>query len=197
MQSAVFLDRDGVLNKDPPHYAHRLDQLELIPGSAEAVRILKQNNFTLIIVSNQSGIARGYYTEKDADIFNRALIMKLRESGGDIDGVYYCPHLPDAIIEKYKSCCDCRKPMAGMLHRAAQEHDIDLSSSYMVGDKISDIEAGKKAGCCPILVLTGHGKDEVLAKDNSCRVANDLLDAVNTYIVRKTFGETVVHRSEN
>jgi D-glycero-D-manno-heptose 1,7-bisphosphate phosphatase len=185
LKSAVFLDRDGVLNQDPPHYAHRLDQLELIPRSADAVRILKQNNFTLIVVSNQSGIARGYYTENDADVFNNALIMKLREAGGDIEGVYYCPHHPDAIIEKYKITCDCRKPRAGMILRAAQEHNIDLSTSYFIGDKISDMEAGKAAGCHPILVLTGHGRDEVVNYDDTCLVADDLYDAVSKYILCK------------
>jgi len=183
---AVFLDRDGVLNQDPPHYAHRLDQLELIPRSAEAVKILKEHHYIVIILSNQSGVARGYYTENDVNIFNNALLMKLRECGGDVDAIYYCPHHPDAKIEKYRSICNCRKPKAGMLFKAAQDHDIDLLNSYIVGDKLSDIEAGKAAGCHAILVLTGHGTDKMLEKnDEDCLVAADLYEAVNKYIIGK------------
>lgn len=183
MNFAVFIDRDGVLNQDPPHYAHRLNQLELIPRSGEAVKILKEHHYIVIIISNQSGVARGYYTENEVKIFNNALLMKLRECRGDVDAIYYCPHHPDAKIEKYRLICDCRKPKAGMLLKAAQEHDIDLLNSYIVGDKWSDIEAGKAAGCRAILVLTGHGTEEVLKKKDDCLVAADLYDAVNKYII--------------
>jgi D-glycero-D-manno-heptose 1,7-bisphosphate phosphatase len=186
LNKAVFLDRDGVLNKDPPHFAHRLDQLELIHRSGTAVKLLNELGYLVIIISNQSGVARGYYTEKEVSIFNNALLIKIQEFGGMVDDVYYCPHHPDAIVEKYKIDCQCRKPRPGMLLRAAKEHHIDLQKSYVIGDKLSDIEAGKNAGCQTILVLTGHGTDESLSlKDDNCPVAPDLYEAVNTYIMRK------------
>ena len=97
MIKAVFLDRDGVLNQDPPHYAHRLDQLELIPRSDDAVRLLKDNGYFLVIISNQSGVALGYYPEGQVSVFNNALLKGIRKKGGDIDAVYYCPHHPDAV----------------------------------------------------------------------------------------------------
>ena len=145
------MDRDGVLNKDPPHYAHRLDQLELIPRSGIAVKCLNDQGYLVIIISNQSGVARGYYTEKDVSIFNNALLMKIQEFGGTVDAIYYCPHHPDAKIEKYRVKCQCRKPAPGQILRAAKEHNVDLQKSYVVGDKWSDINAGKNAGCQTIL----------------------------------------------
>lgn len=187
MRRAVFLDRDGVLNKDPPHYAHRLDQLELLPRSGTAVKILNEYGYLVIIISNQSGVARGYYTENEVSIFNNALLMKIQEFGGEVDAIYYCPHHPDAKIEKYRLTCNCRKPNPGMLLQAAKEHNIDLQKSYVVGDKCSDIEAGKNAGCQTILVLTGHGTDESLKmKDDNCLVAVDLYEAISKYIILKS-----------
>jgi D-glycero-D-manno-heptose 1,7-bisphosphate phosphatase len=184
LNPAVFLDRDGVLNKDPPHYAHRLDQLELIPRSGEAVKILNEHEYLVIIISNQAGVAWGYYTEEDVLIFNNALLAKIQECGGVVDAVYYCPHHPDTKIERYKVDCNCRKPGPGMLLKAAQEYQIDLQKSYVIGDKLSDIQAGRDAGCQVILVLTGHGADEVSGiKEGSCPIATDLFEAVNKYII--------------
>lgn len=178
------MDRDGVLNKDPPHYAHRLDQLELIPRSGTAVKILNDQDYLVIIISNQSGVAKGYYTEDDVSVFNNALLLRIQEFGGMVDAVYYCPHHPDAKIEKYKLDCHCRKPGSGMIIQAAKEHNIDLQKSYVIGDKWSDIEAGKNAGCQTILVLTGHGSDEASRmKDPDCLLAVDLYEAVNKYII--------------
>ena len=172
MRRAVFLDRDGVLNQDPPHYAHRLDQLELIPRSGMAVKILNEHGYMVIVISNQSGVARGYYTEREVFIFNNALLMKIQEFGGAVDAIYYCPHHPNAKIEKYRVDCLCRKPGPGMILQAAKEHHIDLQKSYVIGDKLSDIEAGKNAGCQTILVLTGHGIDESSRmKDPDCLLA--------------------------
>lgn len=183
MIHAVFLDRDGVLNKDPPHYAHRIDQLELIPWSGLAVKLLNDLEYRVIVISNQSGVAKGYYTEDDVAIFNNALLSRIQECGGRVDAVYYCPHHPEAKIERYRKKCQCRKPAPGMILQAAQEFDIDLGRSFVIGDKWSDIDAGKKAGCQTILVLTGHGTDELsrLREDN-CPIAADLYEAVTTYI---------------
>jgi len=186
MRRAVFLDRDGVLNKDPPHYAHRLDQLKMIPRSDEAVRLLKDNGYFLVIISNQSGVALGYYPEVQVSVFNNALLKEIRKKGGDIDAVYYCPHHPDAVICKYKKNCSCRKPKPGMILQAAQEHNIDLKNSFVVGDKEGDIKAGNTAGCRTILVLTGHGTDELSKiKTGDCLIASDLFDAVEKHIIGK------------
>lgn len=160
MNRAVFLDRDGVITQDPPHFAHRIDQLEIIPNSAEAIRLLNENGFKVVVVSNQSGVARGYYQEWDIGIFNHAMEEELKKEGAFIDAIYYCPHHPEGKIERYRIDCDCRKPKPGMLKQAENDLNLDLKRSFMVGDKVTDIEAGYSVGCKTILVLTGHGKDE-------------------------------------
>ena len=166
MNRAVFLDRDGVITQDPPHYAHRLDQLKLIPGSLEAIKLLNENEFKVIVVSNQSGVAKGYFQEEDVRIFNRALGEQLKKKESYIDAIYYCPHHSEAKIEEYRIDCECRKPKPGMLLKAALKINIDLKKSFMIGDKWSDISAGYEAGCKTILVLTGHGNEQ-LSKNKS------------------------------
>lgn len=187
---AVFLDRDGVITQEPPHYAHKVSQLAFIPKSADAIRLLNENGFLVIIVSNQAGIARGYYQEEDAALFNQAMSEKLAEEGARIDAIYYCPHHPEATVERYRVDCDCRKPKPGMLIRAGRELNIDLKQSFVVGDKLSDIEAGKRAGCKTILVRTGYGNDELKNSQIECNyVADDLYDAVE-HMLYLSFGET-------
>jgi len=161
VNKAVFLDRDGVVTKEPPYYAHKINQLELIPNSAEAIRLLNESGFKVIVVSNQAGVARGYYQEKDIQIYNNEMKRQLEEKGARIDAIYYCPHHPEATIEKYKIDCDCRKPKPGMLKRAEKDLNLNLKLSFLIGDKMSDIEAGYRAGCKTILVLTGQGNDEL------------------------------------
>lgn len=179
MNRAVFLDRDGVITREPPHYAHSISQLNLISKSAEAIRLLNEGGLIVIIASNQSGIARGYYREEDTELFNQVLKEKLAEEGARIDAIYYCPHLPEAKIERYRVDCNCRKPRLGMLTRAEKELNIDLKQSFMVGDKSSDIEAGKRAGCQTIMVKTGHGTEELQNNRIDCDyIADDLYGAV-------------------
>jgi len=143
---AVFLDRDGVITQEPPHYAHRVDQLKFIPGAPEAIRSLNQNGYLVIVVTNQSGIGRGYYLEEDTIKFNQAMEQKLDKYGARIDAIYYCPHHPD-------DHCECRKPKPGMLLDAGKRFNINFTQSFMVGDRMSDIEAGEHVGCETILVL--------------------------------------------
>jgi D-glycero-D-manno-heptose 1,7-bisphosphate phosphatase len=179
MNRAVFLDRDGVIIKEPPHYAHRLDQLDLISRCAEAIRLLNENGFTVIIASNQAGVARGYYREEDTLLFNQALKEKIAKKGAHIDAIYYCPHHPEATIERYRVDCNCRKPKPGMLARAEKELNVDLKQSFIIGDKLSDIQTGKGAGCKTIMVRTGHGADELKSSQFECNyIADDLYDAV-------------------
>jgi len=179
MNRAIFLDRDGVITQEPPHYTHKLSQLELISKSADAIRLLNENGFVVIVASNQAGIAYGYYREEDAILFNQAMKENLVKEGAYIDAIYYCPHHPEAKIQRYRVDCDCRKPKPGMLIRAEKELNIDLEQSYIVGDKLSDIEAGKRAGCKTIMVRTGQGVGESKGNHIECNhVADDLYDAV-------------------
>lgn len=179
MNRAVFLDRDGVITQEPPHYAHRIDELKFIQKSPEAIRLLNQNNFVVIIFSNQSGIARGYYLEDDTVRFNKAMEKKLSEFGAYIDAIYYCPHHPEAVVQKYRIDCDCRKPKNGMLKKAEKNMDIDLRQSFVVGDRWSDIESGIFSECKTILVKTGSGQKSLKSKKIPCNyIANDLYDAV-------------------
>ena len=186
MKQAVFLDRDGVITQEPPYYAYQLSHLELILKSAEGIRLLNENGFLVVLVSNQSGIARGYYEEEDAARFNQALAQKLAEEGAHIDAIYICPHHPEAKIEKYRLECDCRKPKPGMLKMAEEALEIDLKQSFMIGDKSIDVEAGKRAGCRTILVKTGYGHEEIQRSQIECGyIADDLYDAAK-YILRQS-----------
>ncbi|MEO1765708.1 D-glycero-beta-D-manno-heptose 1,7-bisphosphate 7-phosphatase [Thiobacter aerophilum] len=151
---AVFLDRDGTLNVEK-EYLHRWQDWEWIPGAIDAIRRLNEAGFLVIVTTNQSGIARGYYTEADVLELHRQVDADLARHGGHIDAYYYCPHHPQYGPLRD---CDCRKPEPGMLLRAAEEHDIDLTRSYIIGDKAADIEAGLAVGATPILVLTGYGE---------------------------------------
>ena len=183
MNRAVFLDRDGVITQEPPYYAHKLSQLELLPKSADAIRLLNEKEFLVVVACNQAGIAHGYYREEDAILFNQAMKDNLAREGARIDAVYYCPHHPEARIERYRVNCNCRKPEPGMLTRAGKELSLNLKQSFMVGDKLSDIEAGKRAGCKTIMVKIGQGFEELKAKHVECDyIADDLYDAVKHII---------------
>lgn len=176
MKRAVFLDRDGVIVEDS-NYVYRTDQLRLIPGSAEAIKLLNENCFLTIIVTNQAGVAKGYFTERDIMLFNNSMKEMLIEHGAHIDAIYYCPHHPDAKIEKYKINCYCRKPKPGMLEEAEKDFNIDIKQSFMIGDKLSDVNAGKYVGCRTIMVLTGYGKYEP-KNDRIDYIAQNLYSAV-------------------
>ena len=154
---AVFLDRDGTINVEKS-YLHKIDDFEFISGVPEAIKSLKDAGFLVIVVSNQSGIARGYFNEKAVEALNRHIQKELADYGTSIDAFYFCPHHPEKGIGDYKIVCDCRKGAPGMLLQAAVEHGIDLQRSFMIGDKLADIEAGQRAGCRSVLVLTGYGK---------------------------------------
>ncbi len=178
MNRAVFLDRDGVITQEPPHYAHRLDQLELISKSANAIRLLNENGFLVIVACNQAGIAHGYYREEDAEMFNQAMKEELAKMGAHIDAIYICPHHPEANIDIYRMDCDCRKPRPGMLLNAGIDLNIDMNKSFMIGDKLIDIEAGRKAGVSTVLVKTGQGVEVTQNGDIECDfIADDLYQA--------------------
>lgn len=142
---AAFIDRDGVIVEDRG-YAYRVEDLALLPGAAAALRTLQAAGYLLVVITNQSGIARGLYTEDDYCAFTAQLRVRLGAAGVKLDSVQYCPHLPDAAVARYRRDCDCRKPRPGMLRRAMAELAIDAGRSVLVGDRASDIAAGRAAG---------------------------------------------------
>ncbi len=177
MRRAVFLDRDGTINVEK-EYLYRIDQFEFIAGVPQAIRLLNQAGFLVIVVTNQSGIARGYYTEEDVEQLHRHISRELERHNAHVDAWLYCPHHPDGR-GSYALSCDCRKPLPGMLREAARRYDIDLERSFMVGDKLADVEAGRAAGCTSILVRTGYGETEAQMMDFPVAVVNDLTAAVD------------------
>ena len=161
---AVFLDRDGTINIDHG-YVHQIDDFEFIDGSIEAMAELKKMGYALVVVTNQSGIARGIYTEDQFMQLTEWMDWSLADRDVELDGIYFCPHHPDAIEEEYRQDCNCRKPKPGMLLDAQSFLNIDMSASIMVGDKLADIMAGKAANV-GMTVLVKSGKeitDEAIA----------------------------------
>ncbi|MBN2430296.1 MAG: D-glycero-beta-D-manno-heptose 1,7-bisphosphate 7-phosphatase [Acidobacteria bacterium] len=155
MQKAVFLDRDGVVNEDR-EYVSRIEDFRFIDGVFEACRELQSMGYTLVIVTNQSGIARGLYSAERYHRLTEWMLAMLAEEGIDIAGVYYCPHHPDGVVAAYRQDCRCRKPRPGMLLQAATELGLDLAHSVLVGDKEADVEAARNAGLAlAILVRSG------------------------------------------
>jgi histidinol-phosphate phosphatase family protein len=143
---AVFLDRDGTICKDV-HYMRRPEQFELLPGVAEGIKLLNELEMKVIVTTNQSGVARGYFTEADLKKIHERMVDELAKRGAKIDAIYYCPHHPN-------DNCSCRKPKTGMLERATQDFGLDLNKCFIVGDMKLDVETGRNAGCTSILVPT-------------------------------------------
>jgi D-glycero-D-manno-heptose 1,7-bisphosphate phosphatase len=154
---AVFLDRDGTVAEEVG-YVNHASRLRLLPGSAAAVRRIREAGLLSVVVTNQSGVARDYFTESIVHQTHERLFALLAAEGASVDAVYYCPHHPREGIAPYRQDCDCRKPLPGMLRRAARDLGIDLARSYMVGDGVVDVGAGRAAGTATILVLTGYGR---------------------------------------
>jgi D-glycero-D-manno-heptose 1,7-bisphosphate phosphatase len=144
-RKAAFLDRDGVLNADRA-YLYRPEDFEILPGVLPALRLLTKQRHALVVVTNQSGIARGLFAEADYERLRDHMREVFATQDIVFDGIYHCPHHPEAAVEQYRLACDCRKPAAGLLRRAAEELDLDLPRSLLVGDKASDIAAGRAAG---------------------------------------------------
>ena len=174
-QKTVFLDRDGTIAHDA-QYCSRPEDFQLLEGAAEAISLLKHHGFLVIIITNQSGLARGYFNEEALDNIHRKMRDELARGGTAIDGLYYCPHHPD-------DGCNCRKPQPGLVRQALAEHDIDLTLSYFVGDLPIDIELGKAIGCRTVLV-TQDRRDIDAQAVGADYVAPTILDAAR-YIVDK------------
>lgn len=142
---AAFLDRDGVLNFDHG-YVHKIQDFTFIPGVFEALQLLEHAGYLVVVITNQSGIARGYFTDREFKSLSKWMRERLRAENINLTAVYHCPHLKDAIVEEYRHDCNCRKPMPGMINAACLDWDIDASKSVLFGDKDSDIQAGIAAG---------------------------------------------------
>ena len=179
---AVFLDRDGTINEEVG-YLSRTEDLRLIPGAVEGLRLLNQHALKAVIVSNQSGVARGYISVGQVREIHGRLEELLEEKGAYLDGIYFCPHHPEIGESPYQVLCECRKPQGGMLQDAARDLDLDLCASYVIGDHLSDVVLGKKMGIKSILVLTGHGKEQMKQVPNResprpDHVAGDIYQAI-------------------
>ena len=185
----VFLDRDGTICEEVG-YLDAVEQMKLIPRSGEAVRLLNQRGFKVVVITNQAGVARGYFPESILQGLHEEMTRQLSEEGARLDGIYYCPHHPTEGVGPYRRECDCRKPATGLLERAATDLDLDLSTAYMMGDHLSDVECGQRIGAGTVLLLTGHGRETLAKRERwACppsHIAADLYEAVQWLIRRES-----------
>ncbi len=185
---AVFLDRDGTINEQMGYINH-ISRFHLLPGVGAAIRRLNERQIPVVVVSNQSGLARGYFPASLLEQVHELMRSRLAEAGARIDGLYICPHHPEAKEERYRGPCECRKPRTGLLEQAALDLDLDLERSFMVGDRWSDLECGARVGATPILVLTGYGRGDQAyigpgRELQPALVAEDLAAAVDWILAR-------------
>ena len=175
LNPAIFLDRDGVINHNRSDYVKTWEEYTFLPNVFAPLRTLAQTQYAIVIISNQSPIGRGLVQQDTIEDINARMKAEIERRGGRVDAIYYCPHAPD-------DNCDCRKPRPGMFLQAAQELDIDLASSFFIGDALSDVEAAFNAGCKPIMVLTGRGNEQFhllseMGYDECVPVVDDLATA--------------------
>ena len=183
---AVFLDRDGTVSEEVG-YVNHIKRFKLLPKSAQAIKLLNKKKILGIVVTNQSGVARDYFTEELVNDVHNKMRKILRKNGAHLDAIYYCPHHPTVGPQEYRMDCDCRKPKIGMLKRAETDFNIALEKSYMIGDRMKDVIFGHKVGMKSILVLTGYGLGEYEHQREKWTeqpeyIAKDLLDAVRWII---------------
>lgn len=185
---AVFIDRDGTVNEQMGYINHP-DRFIILPHVAEAFRVLNKNEFLAIIVSNQSGVARGYFPIELVEHIHALMKESLMREGASVDGIFFCPHYPKGNVREYSIECECRKPKTGLIKKACEHFDIDLSRSYVIGDHYTDMELAERAALKGILVKTGYGKGVIEynlpeMKFTPSYIAEDLLDAVK-WIMKK------------
>lgn len=184
---AAFIDRDGVINEERG-YVHRAEDFKLLPGVVEGLALLATAGYKLVVVTNQAGVARGYYNEAAVERLHAHMGALLGAHGVHVDAVYYCPHHPNGVVSAYRRACECRKPGGDLLRKAATDLQLDLHASVMIGDKSSDISAGKSVGVAlTVLVESGHafGGDD---RSQADLVALDLLDAARIITSRLYMG---------
>ena len=185
---AVFLDRDGTINEQMGYINHP-SRFILLPGAAEAIKLLNANGFLAIVVSNQSGVARGYFPLELVHEVHGNMERMLEKGGARLDGIFFCPHHPRGTVPAYSLKCDCRKPETGLIKQAGRKWNIDLARSYVVGDRCLDLEMASRAGIKGLLVLTGYGRGErdYLLGDSPAKpayVAKDLLEATRWIVAQ-------------
>jgi D-glycero-D-manno-heptose 1,7-bisphosphate phosphatase len=184
--TAIFLDRDGTIN-DEVGYLDSADKLRIIPAAFEAVRLINASGRKAVVITNQAGVAKGLFTEEFVRNINGQIQSALLAQGALIDRFYFCPHHPTEGIDPYRLICDCRKPEPGLLHQAAADLNIDLARSYVIGDRLRDVETAHRAGAKGVLVMTGYGQDlmQEAGPDRANElnqpdyVAQDILEAVH------------------
>jgi D,D-heptose 1,7-bisphosphate phosphatase len=173
----VFLDKDGTLVENVPYNVDP-DRIRLSPGATDGLPMLWEAGFRLVVVSNQSGVARGFFSEEQLTAVQERIYDSVAGLGVRLDGFYYCPHHPEAEVALYRKECDCRKPHPGLLLRAARELSIDLPGSWLVGDILDDVQAGRAAGCCTVLIQNGNETEWVMSPERQPHyVASDLASA--------------------
>ena len=187
---ALFMDRDGTINEQMGYINH-MSRFVVLPGVPEAVRLLNENHFFAIVVSNQSGVARGYHPIELVHELHAHLQTILKKEGAVIDGIFFCPHHPRGTVPKYTQACHCRKPETGLIDQACESFDIDLANSYVVGDRHTDMQMAHQAGMHGILVKTGYGLGEIdyvlpHQPAQPAHIAEDLLEAVHWVLGNKT-----------
>lgn len=180
MNKAVFLDRDGTINEDYG-YVHSKTDFSFLPGVIFALKILQKEGFLLIIITNQSGIARGFFTETEYCELNAWMLDRLKNNGVEIAGTYFCPHHPNGVIEYYRKQCSCRKPKTDLFYRAVQDFDIDLDHSYAIGNQERDVEICKDSNVKGYVV---YSKEEKICK-NIVYIKGGLLEAANCILKEK------------
>jgi len=183
---AVFIDRDGTINEQMGYINH-ISRFSILPRSAEAIRLLNNKGYLAIVVSNQSGVARGYFPVELVNQVNEYMCDLLRAENAKIDGIFFCPHHPHGSVPEYSLSCDCRKPKTGLIEKACKDFDIDLKRSFVIGDTYADIEMSYRANVNGILVKTGYGRGEieyaVAYKDSKpTHISMDLFEAVQWII---------------
>lgn len=179
-RKAVFLDRDGTIVVHEP-YLSSPNQLKLLPNASHGIRLFKEYGYLIIVITNQSGVARGFFDEKRLTLVHRKLMDMLEDEGVVIDDLYYCPHHTEGIIEHYKVDCDCRKPKPGMILDAARKYHIDLTQSLMIGDSETDMLAGKNAGCRCVLIKNDWSSASTNIVIRIDYVVKDLLEAARIF----------------
>jgi len=185
--AAVFLDRDGTL-VHPSRYPSRPECLHLYNGIGRELRDLQQAGFRLVVITNQAGIARGYFSGADLQAMHEYLARELERDGVYLDGIYHCPHHPDGVIPELSILCECRKPRPGMVLQAAADLGLDLRRSWLVGDILDDVEAGNRAGCRTILVDLGTEQPPRTRERYPAFIARDTLHALRIIKANETPG---------